>query len=65
MCLALEVAVPSMSSGYHAGSGRHHDEEDHYQQAKDHASASANKAGEAVEATTHGARRQVLKHQLC
>ena len=56
-----------MSPGYHAGSGQHtsHDDKDHYQQAKDHASASANKAGEAVdEATTRGARRQVNK-QVC
>ena len=51
-----------MCFGHHAGSGRrtYHHDEDHYQQAKDHASASAHKAGEAVdEATTHGARRQV------
>lgn len=34
---------------------------DRYQRAKDHAAASADKAGEAVdEATTHGARRQEL-----
>ena len=60
-----------MFPGHNAGSvqrTREHprDDEDHYQQAKEHASASANKAGEAVdEATTRGARRQALKHQVC
>lgn len=57
-------------ASWHAGSGQrtYNDDDDHYQRAKGHASASADKATEAVdEATTSGARRQVLGlgHHVC
>ena len=45
---------------------RYTDDSDHYERAKDHAAASAGKSGEAVdEATTYGARRQVLPNSIC
>lgn len=50
-------------ASWHAGSGQrtYNGDDDHYQRAKGHASASADRATEAVdEATTSGARRQVL-----